>query len=92
MDDPAVISAIEEQAKILRRAVDACDFATAENGVRRYAELIAQLPPAEALPHLEDACRLIDWARRSLSAARARLQCVHEYSGEPPVPSWRVDV
>ena len=84
--------AIASEAESLRLAVEACDFPAAEAAAGRYAALLTQLPPTEALPRLGEACRLIDWARRSLSAARSRLQCASEYAGEAAVHSWRVDV
>jgi len=87
MPDP-----VATEAESLRRAVEACDFPAAEAAAGRYAAQLKQLPPAEAFPRLEEACRLIDWARRSLSAARSRLQCASEYAGEAAVHSWRVDV
>jgi hypothetical protein len=84
--------AIASEADSLRLAVEACDFPAAEAAAARYGALLTQLPPAEALPLLEDACRLIDWARGSLSAARSRLLCASEYAGVAAVHSWRVDV
>lgn len=66
---------VEEEA--LRRAVLSSDFARAESSARRYTaalkSLLAQLAPAQAERRLRDACQLMEWARRCLCAARARL-------------------
>jgi hypothetical protein len=78
--------AVAIEAESLRRAVEACDFPAAESAAGRYAAQLTQLPRAEAFPQLEEACRLIDWARRSLSAERSRLQCASEYVRQAGTP------
>jgi len=94
MDDSREFGAIAAGAEELRRAVEAGDFAGAEAAVRSYAGSIAQLSPASALAHADEACRLIDWARRTLSAARSRLRCVGEYHATQAaaIHTWRIDL
>jgi hypothetical protein len=73
----SLMSTAGQEAEALRGAVARGDFATAQEVADRYASLIrtlvAGLPPTEAARHLRAACDLLQWSRRNLCAARARL-------------------
>ena len=82
--------AMDTEAEVLRDAAARGDFAAAEKAVVRFAERVrsqaADLAPAEAASRLREACDLIEWSRRNLCAARARLEqdthrleCVRRY-------------
>lgn len=94
---------MEEEA--LRRAVQTGDFAEAERSARRYTgalkAVLPQLLPAQAQERLGEACRLVEWARRCLCAARARLNgelrrvrslsAYRQAAAKNAVHTWRID-
>jgi len=96
---------VQAEQEALRRAARSCDFVEAQSSVGRYVaaleSALPQLPPAQAAELLRDACKLIEWSRRSLCAGRARLRDellrVHRLStyhgaGQPvPAHTWRID-
>jgi hypothetical protein len=67
----------DRAAAELRDAAGRGDFFRAEAALKLYADLLgpllADLSPAEAKKRLQDACELIEWSRRNLCAARARV-------------------
>lgn len=73
----ADLSLIEREAANLRRHAATGDFAAAESTARLYTEMVAarmrQMPLARAEEILRDSCELLEWARRTLCAARERL-------------------
>ncbi|SPE43460.1 hypothetical protein SBA3_920005 [Candidatus Sulfopaludibacter sp. SbA3] len=96
---------VDAEEAALRRAVQCGDFAAAENCGRRYTSaleaMLAHLAPVQAEVRLRDACELMEWARRCLCAARARLsdelRClrrvsVYRQTARPgAVHTWRID-
>ena len=66
-----------KEAEALRNAVVCGDFAGSKLAAQRFASLLAELagnlPPAEAARQLQSGCELLEWSRRNLCAARARL-------------------
>ena|SRR5271157_475280 len=68
---------VDAEALALRDAAARGDFAAAENAAMRFTgllqSLLAELPPAEAAGRLRQACELMEWARRHLCVARARV-------------------
>ncbi len=93
------------EQEALRRAVQSGDFAGAERSARRYTRALetglAQLGPVEAARRLRDGCELMEWARRSLCAARSRLSdelrrvqrlAAYGRARQPgAVHTWRID-
>jgi hypothetical protein len=93
----------EEEA--LRRAVQSGNFAGAESAARRYTRALETtlepLAPAQARQRLRAACELMQWARRSLCAERARLSdelrrvqrlaAYHRIAQSGAVHTWRID-
>ena len=78
------------EAAALRDSAARGDFATAQAAASLYTDavcvLVNQLPPAEAAARIAEACELMEWARRSLRAARSRveeqvrrLECLRRY-------------
>jgi hypothetical protein len=67
----------DAEAQRLRHLVDRRDFMGAQRSVERYVNLIDAAIPltdvGEASRRVKEACDLIDWARRNLRAAQARL-------------------
>jgi hypothetical protein len=64
------VTRLDREAAILRRMVEREDFAGIHRSLERYIELLdAEKSPA----NLAQARDLIEWARRSLRAAHARL-------------------
>jgi hypothetical protein len=67
----------DQEAELLRDAVARGDFAAAENAAVRYTNLlrplVTTLPRAEAVSRLRAACDLLEWSRRNLCTARARI-------------------
>jgi hypothetical protein len=71
------MTTLDKEAQILRRLVAANDFAGVQACAARYGKLlrghVAALPPAQAPGRLREACALLEWARRTLCAARAGM-------------------
>ena len=69
---------MDSEAEVLRDAAARGDFAAAGEAVVRFAERVrsraADLPAAEAASQLRQGCELIEWSRRNLCAARARIE------------------
>jgi hypothetical protein len=67
----------DDAAAGLRDAAARGDFLGAQAALKHYVDrlgpLLAGLPPAQAANRLLDACELIEWSRRNLCAARARV-------------------
>jgi len=99
--------ALEREEELLRRAVSRGDFDAVALSAARYAKLVEaglqKLSPAEAQARLRRACSVLDWGRRNLRAARARiaekldrLQGISYYRAAIPVPeipvhTWNID-
>ncbi len=96
---------IQAAEKALRKTAQAGDFVNAESAARRYVESVQS-----ALPHLtrsqsaillEEACGLMEWARRCLCLARVRIRensrgarrlAAYYRTAHPQVVySWRID-
>jgi hypothetical protein len=98
------LSRIEWEAANLRHHVALGDFGRAQASARLYAGLVAaemrQVPRARAQQCLRTACELLEWARRNLCAARARLggqlrQCAGALRYQPANPprvthTWKI--
>ncbi len=67
----------DDAAAELRGAAGRGDFLSADAALKRYVDrlgpLLADLPQAQAANRLQDACETIEWSRRNLCAARARV-------------------
>ena len=87
----------------LRAAAASGDFATAGNAAHLYVgaleATLPRLPPAQAAAVFRDACATLEWSRRCLCAARARLadelrraQSASAYRGTPKgaVHTWKM--
>jgi len=99
------MTTILAEEETLRRAVHSNDFAEAERLARLYTRsletALPQLPQAQAESRLRDACKLMEWARRCLCAARARLNdelrrvqrlSIYRQPGsQETVHTWRID-
>jgi hypothetical protein len=97
---------VHAEQEAFRRAVQACDFAAAENSARSYRAALQSalpaLPPERACQLLREACELTEWARRTLCAGRARLNdelrrvqrlaAYHGFSRPDLVHTWKIDV
>ena len=61
---------LNREAAFLRHMVEREDFAAVQRSLDRYVTLVEE---ERSLPALAQARDLIEWARRSLCAARSRL-------------------
>jgi hypothetical protein len=102
MSRPAEV--LDREAEALRQAVDRADFDGASAAVERYVQLLTaalpQMPRTTAAEQVRSAGERIEWARRNICAARARLgekfrglECALRYRSPAPdaVHTWRMD-
>lgn len=98
------LAQLEWEAASLRHHVALANFAEAEAAAHRYAEAAARrmraLPPTDAAETLRQSCDLLEWGRRNLCAARARLagqlhrlHTASRYAPEhhPPAHTWKIE-
>ncbi|HXS95281.1 MAG TPA: hypothetical protein VN736_11805 [Candidatus Limnocylindrales bacterium] len=86
------LAGLEWQAGKLRHSIAIGDFAASEAAASLYiaqvARTISELPPDRARTTVEEACALLEWARRNICAARAslatRLAALRRVSGYAP--------